>query len=59
MLNSARETIKTEADKAAQELKKEIVDVTMLAVKKIIATETDAKTNARLVEEALEEIKSK
>jgi F-type H+-transporting ATPase subunit b len=58
MLALARDMIKTETDKAAQELRKEIADITMLAVKKIIAKESDEKTNTRLVEETLKEIKS-
>ena len=57
LLDAARVQIKAESEKAAQELKKDMVDTAMLAVKKIIAKEADAKTAAQMVDDLLAEIK--
>ena len=53
----AKEEINLETQKAISEVKKELVDTALLAAKKIVAKESDVKTNTEMVEELLEEIK--
>jgi len=53
----AKEEIDLQTQKAISEVKKELVDTALLAAKKIVAKESDVKTNAEMVEELLEEIK--
>jgi F-type H+-transporting ATPase subunit b len=59
LLEAARAQIKADTGKAVEELKKEAVNITMLAVKKIIGKEADQKTSAKMVEEFLENMKTK
>ena len=57
LVDQARAQIETETSKAVDELKKEVVNTTMQAVKKVIGKEADAKTNAQLVEDLLKDMK--
>jgi len=59
LLETAREQIKADTDKAARELKKDMVDIAMLAVKKVIGKEADSKTNAQMVEDFLKDASAK
>jgi len=57
VLAAAQQQIKADTAKAVQELKKDFVDTTMQAVKKVIGQEADAKTNKKMVEDFLKDIK--
>lgn len=59
LINQARTQIEVETSKAIDAVKKELVDTTMLAVKKVIGKEADAQTNAQMVEDLLKDIKVK
>ncbi len=59
LINQARAEIEAQTEKAVEAVKKEVINTTMLAVKKVIAKEADAKTNAKLVEDLLKDIKVK
>ena len=59
LLDAARQQIKADTAKAVQELKEDFIDTTMQAVKKVISLEADAKTNKKMVEDFLEDIKAK
>ena len=53
----AKEEINLETQKAIAEVKKELVNTTLLAAKKIVAKESNMQTNKAMVEELLNEIK--
>ena len=53
----AKEEINLETQKAIAEVKKEFAGTTLLAAKKLVAKESDIKTNKAMVEELLNEIK--
>lgn len=59
LINQARAEIEAQTEKAVEAVKKEVINTTMLAVKKVIAKEADAQTNAKLVEDLLKDIKVK
>ncbi|MDR0953711.1 MAG: F0F1 ATP synthase subunit B [Elusimicrobiota bacterium] len=59
LIDQARAQIEADTNKAIEAVKKEVVNTTMLAVKKVIGKEADAKTNAQLVEDLLKDIKAK
>ena len=59
LLDAARQQIKADTAKAVQELKEDFIETTMQAVKKVISLEADAKTNKKMVEDFLEDIKAK
>ncbi len=57
MIARAKDEINLETQKAISAVKKEITDTALLAAKKIVAKESDIKTNKEMVEELLNEIK--
>jgi len=59
LLETARAQIKADTEKAVQELKQDVVAATMLAVKKVIGKEADAKTNTQMVDDFLKDISAK
>ena len=59
LINQARAEIEAQTEKAVEAVKKEVINTTMLAVKKVIGKEADAQTNAKLVEDLLKDIKVK
>lgn len=59
LINQARAEIEAQTEKAVEGVKKEVINTTMLAVKKVIAKEADAQTNAKLVEDLLKDMKVK
>lgn len=59
LINQARAEIEAQTEKAVEAVKKEVINTAMLAVKKVIAKEADAQTNAKLVEDLLKDIKVK
>ena len=59
LINQARVEIEAQTEKAIESVKKEVINTTMLAVKKVIGKEADAQTNAKLVEDLLKDIKVK
>ena len=59
LINQARAEIEAQTEKVVEAVKKEVINTTMLAVKKVIAKEADAQTNAKLVEDLLKDIKVK
>jgi len=59
LIDQARVEIEAQTEKAIEAVKKEVVNTTMLAVKKVIGKEADAQTNAKLVEDLLKDIKVK
>jgi len=59
LISQARADIQVQTEKAVEAVKKEVIDTTMLAVKKVIGKEVDAKTDAQLVEDLLKDIKVK
>lgn len=59
LVETAREQIAADTDKAASQLKKEFADIALLAVKKIIGREADAKNGEQIARELLKDIKAK
>lgn len=59
LISQARAEIEAQTEKAVEAVKKEVINTTMLAVKKVIGKEADASTNAQLVEDLLKDIKVK
>ncbi len=59
LVEQAHRQITAQTQKALDAARKDIVDLTMLAVKKVIGKEPDAKAGSRLVEDLLKDIKSK
>jgi len=59
LLVAAQQQIKADTAKAMEELKKDFIDTTMQAVKKVISKEADAKTNKQMIEDFLKDIKTK
>lgn len=59
LIDQARVEIEAQTAKAIEAVKKEVVNTTMLAVKKVIGKEADTKTNSQLVEDLLKDIKVK
>lgn len=57
ILSRAKEEIVLQTQKAISEIKKELVDTSLLAARKIAAKESSVQTNAEMVKEILEEIK--
>ena len=57
MIARAKEEIDLQTQKAINEVKKELVDTTLLTAKKIVAKESSVQTNAEMVKELLGEIK--
>ena len=51
----ARQEIQQERDAAIEELRKEFVDVAILAAEKVVRKELDKKTHSKLIEEVLQE----
>ncbi len=59
LIDQARVEIEAQTEKAVEAVRKEVINTTMLAVKKVIGKEADAQTNAKLVEDLLKDIKVK
>ncbi len=57
LINAAKQQIEADTQKAIAAVRAEVVNTTMLAVKKVIGKEADAKTSAQLVDELLADIK--
>ncbi len=55
MLKRARGEIQRERDEAMDELRKEFIDIAMLAAEKVINESLDKEKHRRLIEETLEE----
>jgi len=56
LLESARRDIETETQRAIQELRKEVANLTVLATEKVTRKALDDADQRRLVEEALSEL---
>lgn len=59
LINQAKAEIEAETQKAIEALKKEVVDTTMLAARKVIGKEADKAANEKLIEDLLKDIKVK
>ncbi len=59
LIEQAQRQITAQTQKALDAARKDIVDLTMLAVEKVIGKETDIKTGSKLVEDLLKDIKRK
>ena len=59
LISQAKSEIEAETQKAISAVRKELVDTTMLAAKKVIGKEADKKVNERLIKDMLEEMKVK
>lgn len=59
LINQAKAEIEAEAQKAIEAVKKEVVDTTMLAARKVIGKEADKAANEKLIEDLLKDIKVK
>lgn len=59
LIKQAKAEIEAETQKAIEAVKKEVVDTTMLAAKKVIAKEADRASNEKLIEDLLKDIKVK
>jgi F-type H+-transporting ATPase subunit b len=59
MIKQAQEQISAQTQKALDSARKDIVDLTMLAVQKVIGKSADENTSSKLVEDLLKDIKSK
>lgn len=59
LINQAKAEIEAETQKAIEAVKKEVVDTTMLAARKVIGKEADQAANEKLIEDLLKDIKVK
>ncbi len=59
LIKQARVQIEADTQKAVDAVKQELVNTTMLAVKKVIGKDADEKTSAEMVEDLLKDIKAK
>ncbi len=59
LINQAKAEIEAETQKAIEAVKKEVVDTTMLAARKVIGKEADKAANEKLIEDLLKDIKVK
>lgn len=59
LINQAKAEIEAETQKAIEAVKKEVVDTTMLAARKVIGKEADKVANEKLIEDLLKDIKVK
>lgn len=59
LINQAKAEIEAETQKAIEAVKKEVVDTTMLAARKVIGKEADKAANEQLIEDLLKDIKVK
>ncbi len=59
LINQAKAEIEAETQKAIEAVKKEVVDTTMLAARKVIGKEADKAANKKLIEDLLKDIKVK
>lgn len=59
LISQAKAEIEAETQKAIEAVKKEVVDMTLLAAKKIIGKEADKASNEQLIEDLLKDIKVK
>ena len=59
LISQAKAEIESETQKAIEAVKKEVVDTTLLAAKKIIGKEADRSSNEQLIEDMLKDIKVK
>lgn len=59
LIKQARVQIDADTQKAVEAVKQELVNTTMMAVKKVIGKDADEKTSAQMVEELLKDIKAK
>ena len=59
LISQAKAEIESETQKAIEAVKKEVVDTTLLAAKKIIGKEADKSSNEQLIEDLLKDIKVK
>ena len=59
LISQAKAEIEAETQKAIQAVKKEVVDTTLLAAKKVIGKEADRASNEKLIEDLLKDIKTK
>jgi F-type H+-transporting ATPase subunit b len=59
LMTQARRQIEAETTKAVECIKKDIAEITLLAVKKIIGKDANAKTSAQMVEDLLADLKVK
>jgi len=59
LISQAKAEIEAETQKAIEAVKKEVVDTTLLAAKKVIGKEADKASNEQLIEDLLKDIKVK
>ncbi len=59
LISQAKTEIEAETQKAIAAVRKELVDTTMLAARKVIGKETDKAVNEKLIEDLLKDIKAK
>jgi len=56
MLSRAKDDLSREKDRLSQELKKDVVDIAIMAAQKIITKELDKKTNEKIVTKLLKDL---
>lgn len=59
LISQAKAEIEAETQKAIEAVKKEVVDTTMLAARKVIGKEADKASSEKLIEDLLKDIKVK
>ena len=57
IINKAKQEIAVQTEQALKEIKKDIADTAILALKKVISKEADEKTNENMANELLQELK--